>query len=578
MPNDFYMMAAFFVVFPFPVPRAAATDSWRYRRRRNHFITKGATMKILVAEKLAKEGLLILEKEPQIQLDVKTGLSREELLNIIDQYEGLVIRSATKADRELLEKGKSLKIVARAGVGLDNVDLKAASERGIIVCNAPFGNVNSVIEHTMALILAACRKLIKADTSLKNGAWDRSSIKASELQGKVAGVIGISKIGGGVATRLKAFGCDVIGADPYVSEKRAQDLGIRLVSLEELIKTSDIITAHVPLTAETRSLLGAEQFAMMKEGVLVFNTARGGVINELALLDALENGKVAGAGIDVWSEEPPKSEELKKLIAHERVISIPHLAASSLEAQINVAVDVARDIVRYQHEQPLEYAANIPRFDSAVMDRMRPFLNLVNVMAEFIAQLADSNLNKITFTYQGEVADLDCTPLTVCGLASLLNNKVEQDVNMVNAALIAEDMGVAVEEVKDREPAIFSNAVSISIEGPQVRRFIAGTHFEGQPRIVQMRDYRVDFAPEEHMMVITYEDRPGMIGKIGQVMGEHEINIAAMNLGRQEKQGEAMVILSLDSPVPGHVVEEVGKVVEASFIKYLHLAKAVTVQ
>ncbi|MEZ4598169.1 MAG: phosphoglycerate dehydrogenase [Syntrophotaleaceae bacterium] len=531
-------------------------------------------MKILVAEKLAKEGLLILEKEPKIELDVKTDLSREELLKVIDQYEGLVVRSATKADRELLEAGKNLKIVARAGVGLDNVDLKAASERGIIVCNAPFGNVNSVIEHTMALILAACRKLTKADNSLKSGSWDRNSIKASELQGKVAGVIGISKIGGGVATRLKAFGCEVIGADPYVSEKRAQDLGIRLVSLDELIRTSDIITAHVPLTEETRNLLGAEQFAMMKNGVLIFNTARGGVINEPALLEALESGKVAGAGIDVWSEEPPKSELVKKLIAHEKVISIPHLAASSIEAQINVAIDVAKDIVRYQHEQPLVYAANIPRFDSAEMDRMRPFLSLVNVMAELVAQLADSNLNKITFTYQGEVANLDCKPLTVCGLASLLNNKVEQDVNMVNAALIADDMGIVVEEVKETEPATFSNSVSICIEGPQIRRYIAGTHFEGQPRIVQMRDYRVDFAPEEHMLVITYKDRPGMIGKIGQVMGEHEINIAAMNLGRQEKQGEAMVILSLDSPVPANVVEEIGKVVEANFIKYLHLVKA----
>jgi len=531
-------------------------------------------MKILVAEKIAKEGLLILEKDPHIELDLKTGLTRAELLAIIDQYEGLVVRSSTQADRELLEAGKNLKIVARAGVGLDNVDIKAASEKGIIVCNAPFGNVNSVIEHTMALILATCRQLIKADASLKGGSWERSAIKASELQGKVAGVIGISKIGGGVATRLKAFGCEVIGADPYVSEKRALDLGLRLVSFDELIKTADIITAHVPLTGETRNLLGAEQFALMKDGVLLFNTARGGVINEPALLEALESGKVGGAGIDVWSEEPPKSDLLKKLIAHDRVISIPHLAASSVEAQINVAIDVARDIVRYLHEQPMEYAANIPRFDSAVMDRMRPFLNLVNVMAEFIAQLADSNLNKITFTYQGEVANLDCTPLTVCGLASLLNNKVEQDVNMVNAALIAEDMGIAVEEIKEPESAIFSNAVSICLEGPQVRRFIAGTHFEGQPRIVQMRDYRVDFAPEEHMMAITYQDRPGMIGRIGRVMGEHEINIAAMNLGRQEKQGEALVILSLDSPVPGHVVEEVGKVVEASFIKYLHLVKA----
>ncbi|MEZ4483026.1 MAG: phosphoglycerate dehydrogenase [Syntrophotaleaceae bacterium] len=531
-------------------------------------------MKILVTEKLAKRGLLILGKEPQAELDVRLGMSREELLSVIGDYEGLVIRSATKADRELLEAGKKLKVVARAGVGLDNVDVKAASERGIIVCNAPFGNVNSVIEHTMALILTCCRKLIPADASLKAGSWDRSSFKASELQGKVAGVIGLSKIGGGVATRLKAFGCEVIGADPYISEQRAEDLGVRLVTLEELIKTADIITVHVPLTDGTRNLISTEQLAAMKDGVSIFNTARGGVIDEEALFEALQSGKVANAGIDVWSEEPPKTAKVKQLIGHERVLSIPHLAASSVEAQINVAIDVAKDMVRYINEQPLTYAANIPRFDSAEMDQMRPFLNLVNIMAEFVAQLAGSNLNKITFTYQGKVASCDCNPLTVCGLAALLNNKVEQDVNMVNASLIAEDMGVAVEEVLSNDSGSFSSTVTICIEGPNLRRSITGTHFEGQPRIVQLRDYRVDFAPEEHMLLTTYRDRPGMIGKIGQVMGEHDINIAAMNLGRKEKQGEAMVILSLDSAVPSHVVEELGQTVETDFIKYLHLVKA----
>jgi D-3-phosphoglycerate dehydrogenase len=530
-------------------------------------------MKILVAEKVAKEGLLILEKDPLVELDVKTDLSREELLQIIGNYEGLVIRSATKADRELLEAGKNLKVVARAGVGLDNVDLKAASERGIIVCNAPFGNINSVIEHAMALILSACRKLVKADTSIKSGEWNRS-IKAMELKGKVAGVIGLNKIGGGVVTRLKAFGCEVIGCDPYISEKRVQDLGVRLVSLEELIKTSDVISVHVPLNDETRDLIAAPQFNQMKDGVILVNTARGGIINEQDLLAALESGKIGAACVDVWSEEPPKSDHIKRLIAHERMIAVPHLGASSVEAQINVSIDVAKDIVRFANEQPMEYAANIPRFDSSLMGQMRPFLRLVNIMADFVSQLADSNLNKITFTYQGSVASYDCTPITVCGMAALLDNKVEQDVNMVNAALIAENMGIAVEEIKNPDPAAFANTVTIDIEGPGMRRSIAGTHFEGQPRIVRLRDYQVDFAPEEHMLVITYQDRPGMIGKIGQIMGEHDINIAAMNLGRQEKLGEAMVILSLDSPVPSNVVDEIGSVIDASFIKYLHVIKA----
>jgi len=530
-------------------------------------------MKILVAEKIAKEGLLILEKEPLAELDVKTDLSREEMLKIIGNYDALVIRSATKADRELLEAGNNLKVVARAGVGLDNVDLKAASEHGIIVCNAPFGNINSVIEHAMALILAACRRLIKADNSIKGGEWNRS-IKAMELKDKVVGVIGLNKIGGGIVTRLKAFGCEVVGCDPYISEKRVEDLGIKLVTLDELIKTSDVISLHVPLNDETRNLIDAPQLKQMKDGVILVNTSRGGIINEKALLDALESGKVGTACVDVWSEEPPKSDHIKQLIGHERMIAIPHLGASSMEAQINVSIDVAKDIVRFIHEQPLAYAANIPRFDSALMGEMRPFLRLVNIMGDFVSQLADSNLNKITFTYQGDVADYCCTPITVCGVAALLNNKVEQDVNMVNASLIAESMGITIDEIKNAEPAAFANTVTIDIEGPGLRRTIVGTHFEGQPRIVRLRDYQVDFAPEEHMLVTTYQDQPGMIGKIGQIMGEHDINIAAMNLGRQQKRGEAMVILSLDSPVPPHVVDEIGSVVEASFIKYLHLLKA----
>jgi D-3-phosphoglycerate dehydrogenase len=341
-----------------------------------------------------------------------------------------------------------------------------------------------------------------------------------------------------------------------------------------LIKTSDVISLHVPLNDETRNLIGAPQLKQMKDGVILVNTSRGGIINEKALLDALESGKVGTACVDVWSEEPPKSDHIKQLIGHERMIAIPHLGASSVEAQINVSIDVAKDIVRFIHEQPLAYAANIPRFDSALMGEMRPFLRLVNIMGDFVSQLADSNLNKITFTYQGDVADYCCTPITVCGVAALLNNKVEQDVNMVNASLIAESMGITIDEIKNAEPAAFANTVTIDIEGPGLRRTIVGTHFEGLPRIVRLRDYQVDFAPEEHMLVITYQDQPGMIGRIGQVMGEHDINIAAMNLGRQQKRGEAMVILSLDSPVPPHVVDEIGSVVEASFIKYLHLLKA----
>lgn len=318
-------------------------------------------------------------------------------------------------------------------------------------------------------------------------------------------------------------------------------------------------------------MIGENEFAMMKHGVIILNAARGGIISEKALLAHLKSGKVAGAGVDVWSEEPPKSDWLKELITHERVVVTPHLGANTYEAQINVAVDVSREILNYLDDQPLENAVNIPRFDLALMDQMRPFLNLMSVLSDFVIQLTSSNLNKVTFSYSGNIAHYDCTPITVCGLAALLNRLVAQDVNMVNASLIAEDMGIAVEEHKATQAEAFSNLITLTLEGPTERRTIAGTLFEGTPRIVMLRDYQVDFSLDEHMLLLVYADQPGMIGKIGTIMGQHDINIAAMNLGRREKRGEAMVILSLDSAVPPDVSEEVSKATEAKFIKALHL-------
>jgi len=531
-------------------------------------------MKVIVTEKLAHEGLLVLEKDPRVEVDVKLGLSKEELIATIGEYDAIITRSATKVDRDVLEAGKKLKLVARAGVGIDSVDVEVASAKGIIVLNAPFGNTNSVAEHTLALLLSLCRNIPKADASIKQGEWNRSAFMGSELKGKVAGVVGLSKVGGRVVTRLQAFECEVIGCDPFVSEKRAKDLGIRLVSLDEIITTADIITLHIPKNDETKNLLGEKEFARMKDGVIIVNTARGGIVNEEALLNALNSGKVKGAAIDVYSEEPPKSDIIKNLIAHERVVSVPHLGASTHEAQVNVAVDVAREVIRYLDEQPLENAVNIPRFDLTLMEQMRPFLRLVNIMGDFVVQLLDTNMNKVTFTYAGSIAEHCTTPITVCGLAALLNRKVEQDVNMVNAKLVAENMGIAVEEVKLKEPGSFSNMVTITIEGPNEKRIIAGTHFEGMPRIVQLRDYQVDFTPEEFMLILSYQDRPGMIGKIGMLLGKHDINIAAMNLGRREKKGEAMVILSLDSPLPSFVVEEIRTATEANYAKSLHVITA----
>jgi D-3-phosphoglycerate dehydrogenase len=539
-------------------------------------ILKGAiTIKIIVTDEVAAEGLELLRQDPRVTMDVCLGLKKDELLQKIGDYNAIITRSGTTVDRELLDAAKKLKMVARAGVGIDNVDVEYASSKGVIVVNAPFGNTNSAAEHTMALLLAACRNVTTANGSLKSGEWKRAPFTGVELKGKTAGVIGLGKVGGRVATRLKAFECEVLVCDPYISVKRAHDLGVKLVSHDEIYKNCDIITVHTPLNSETKGMITAREFALMKDGVIVLNVARGGIIDEQAMLDNLKNNKVSLAAFDVWSAEPPKSELLAELISHPKLTVTPHLGANTAEAQVNVAVDVSKEILNYLDEKPLENAVNIPRFDLALMDQMRPFLNLVNVMCDFGIQLLDSQPEKLVFNYAGAISHYDCSPLTVCGLASLLDRVVDQDVNMVNATLIAEQMGIVIEETKTTQADAFSNLITLTAEGcGGKRRTIAGTLFEGLPRIVRLRDYAMDFTPDEHMLLLHYADRPGMIGKIGTILGQHEINIASMNLGRREKKGEAMVILTLDSAVPEHVQDEIRKATDASFSKAVHMPAA----
>ncbi len=528
-------------------------------------------MKIIVTDEVAPEGLKLLQQDPRIELDVRPDLRKSELKEIIGEYDGIVTRSGTTVDRDLLDAGERLKIVARAGVGIDNIDVEYASSRGVIVVNAPLGNTNSAAEHTMSLLLALCRNITRANESLKNGEWKRAPFTGIELKGKVAGVIGLGKVGGRVATRLKAFECEVLGCDPYIPAKRALELGVRLVSHGEIYSQCDIITIHTPLNDETRGMIGGKEFVIMKYGVVIINAARGGIIDEWALLANLNSGKVAGAAVDVWSEEPPRSDWMREFIGHEKMIVTPHLGANTHEAQVNVAVDVAREILNYLDEMPMENAVNIPRFDLALMDRMLPFMNLMRVLSEFVIQLMDTFPDKVTFTFAGSIAHYDCTPLTICGLAALLNRIAGQDVNMVNAAMVAKRMGVNTEELKSTQAGSFSNMITMTISGEREKRTIAGALFDGAPRIVRLRDYQVDFAPSEDMLLMAYEDRPGMIGKIGTILGMHDLNIAAMNLGRREKRGEAMVVLSLDSEVSADVIEEVRLATAATFIRPLRL-------
>ncbi|TLM67711.1 MAG: phosphoglycerate dehydrogenase [Deltaproteobacteria bacterium] len=529
-------------------------------------------MKVIVTDEVSESGLQLLLDDPRFEIDVCLGLPVEELRRKIAGYDAIITRSGTQVDKALLENAHRLRFIARAGVGIDNVDVDAASQRGIIVVNAPFGNTNSAAEHTMALLLALCRNVTAANASLKGGDWKRAPFTGFELKGKTLGVIGLGKVGGRVALRARAFEMEVLTYDPYISEKRADDHGVRLVSLDDLLRLSDVITVHTPLNEETEGMLGAAQFERMKDGVLIVNCARGGIFDEAATLAALESGQVAGAAFDVWSEEPPKSETLKRLIAHPRMVVTPHLGANTFEAQKNVAVDVCQELIDYLDGRPLSNAVNIPRFDPDLMEHMKPFIGLVGTLGEFISKLAPPNPRKVTFTYNGKLARFDCTPLTVSGLAALLRNCTDQDVNMVNAMLVADEMGIAVEGVRSTETESFSNLITLTLETPTGTRMVAGTLFDDTPKIVKMRNFTTDFQPEEHMLVITYTDRPGLIGKIGTILGEEGINIGNMNLGRQEKAGEAMVVLSTDSPVAQKVVERLTAAVEPLFIKAVHLA------
>lgn len=528
-------------------------------------------MKVIVTDEISEKGLELLQKDPRIQLDVRLGLDKTELYQLIGGYDAIITRSGTQIDAELLSHANRLKMVARAGVGIDNVDVSAASERGIIVVNAPFGNTNSAAEHTMAILLAMCRNVPVANNSLKSGQWQRAPFTGHELRHRTMGIVGLGKVGGRVALRARAFEMDVVVYDPYISEKRAVDFGTRLVSLDELVSTADVISVHTPLNDETLDLISSEHFARMKDGVLIVNCARGGIINEAATLNALESGKVAGAAFDVWSEEPPNDATLRQLIGHPRMVVTPHLGANTFEAQTNVAVDVSRDILNLLEDKPVENAVNIARFDPDLMVQMRPFMALAEVLGEFISQLAPENPGKVTFNYNGKLAAHDCMPITVAGLAALLNRCTDQEVNMVNANLVAERRGLIVEQSRSTESQFFSNLITMSLETPQGKRTIAGTLFEETPKIVRMRDFDTDFTPEEHMLVLTYEDRPGLIGKIGTILGEAGVNIGAMNLGRRGKGGEAMVVLSVDSPVDETTLAKLAGAVGARFAKAVHL-------
>jgi D-3-phosphoglycerate dehydrogenase len=529
-------------------------------------------LRVLVVDAIAPEGLAYL-RDRKFEVDQVHRPAREALYAQLADYEALITRSSTAVSAELLDHAPRLRFVGRAGVGIDNIDVEACSRRGIVVANAPFGNVVSAAEHTVAVLLALVRRVPEAQASLKSLAWDRS-IYGHELFRKTIGVVGLGKVGSRVATRLRAFETDVLVYDPYIAEQRAVDVGATVVDFETLLRRADIVTFHVPLTDETTNMVTARELGWTKPGVHIVNCARGGVVHEGDLLAGLDSGHVAGAAIDVWSEEPPRSETVTRLVQHPRVVATPHLGANSAEAQVNVAVDVAQQLAAFRDGELVEYAVNIPVGDPGVVAAVRPYVALAELLGRFCVQLDPGHLGAVDVTLAGALARADSELIARAVLSGLLAPVMAGPVNLVNAHMVAAERGIAVRIERTENAAGYTSLLTVATRTGQGRKVIAGTVFDGRPRIVLLRDLHVDFAPEGYILVLSYEDRPGMIGKIGSILGRSNVNIASMHVGRRAKRGRAIVVLILDEDLTNEQVDEIARALDADFARLVRLDAA----
>ncbi len=525
-------------------------------------------MKVLVSDNISSKGVEIL-KQAGLDVDVKTGLKPEELKSIIGDYHALVVRSATKATEEIINAAKNLKVIGRAGSGLDNVDRVAASKRGIVVMNTPGGNTITTAEHTIAMIFAAARKIPQANASMSQGKWEKKKFMGTELFNKTLGVIGLGNIGGEVAKRAQGLGMNVIAYDPFLNEERARNLGVEKVEIPDIIKRSDFITLHTPLTAETKSIINSESIKTMKDGVYIVNCARGGIINEKDLYDALESGKVAGAALDVFEKEPPEN---NPLVGHEKVVCSPHLGASTQEAQENVAIAVAEQIVDYLVHGTIRNAVNFPSIPADQVAALRPYINLAEKLGSFASQMFEGGIIEVTLEYRGEASDLNITPLTIAAIKGLLNPILLETVNFVNAPFIAKERGIEVKETKSSDSGDYQSLITIKVRSSKKEIAVAGTLFSRKdPRIVKIDDFTVEIIPEGSLLFMYNNDKPGVIGNIGTILGNNSINIARMHFGREKAGGKAISVVNIDSPLSDKLLEEIKKLPNILDVKVINL-------
>ena len=523
--------------------------------------------KVLISDELSPAAVAIF-KERGVDVDVKVGLSKEELEKIIPAYDGLAVRSATKVTEKIIAAATNLKVVGRAGIGVDNIDTKAATTRGIIVMNTPFGNSITTAEHAISLMLALARQIPQADRSTQAGKWEKSKFMGVELFGKTLGVIGCGNIGSIVADRGIGLKMRVIAFDPFLSPERAIEIGVEKVELEDLFTRADFITLHTPLTDRTRNIIDAKALARMKPSVRIINCARGGLVDEAALADALKAGRIAGAALDVFEKEPAKESVLFGL---DNVICTPHLGASTSEAQENVALQVAEQMSEYLLKGAISNAINFPSITAEEAPRIKPFIKLAEQLGSFAGQLTETGLKKVRVEYAGDVAELNTRALTAAALAGVLRPQLA-DINMVSATAVARERGFQVDEVKRGEEGAYQTYMRLSVETERGERSVAGTVFsDGRPRIIQIKgiDMEAELAP--HMLYITNQDKPGFIGRFGSLMGELGVNIATLNLGRDKPGGDAICLVAVDEPVSEKIlalVQELPMVVRAHHLEF----------
>jgi len=511
--------------------------------------------KVLISDPLSNKGLEILGKAKGLQYDIKSGLPPEELKKIIPEYDAIIVRSETKLKAEIIEAGDRLKVIGRAGIGLDNVDLPAATKKGIVVMNTPQENAIAAAEHTIAMMLSISRKIPQATSSMKAGKWEKKKFMGVELYNKTLGIIGIGVIGSIVADRARGLKMKVVTYDPYISREVAEKKGVDLVSFDELMSRSDFITVHTPLTDETRNLINKNTFRKMKDGVILINCARGGIINEKDLYDAIKEGKVAGAALDVFEKEPAIGNPLFEL---EQVISTPHLGASTGEAQENVSIAIAQQIVDYLLLGEARNAVNIPMVSPDILPFLRPYLRLGEKLGSFLGQISNYAIDEVLIEYHGEVIEYGTKPITIAVLKGLLTPFVGETVNFVNAQVMAKERGMRLTESTSTEAEDFASLIAITTRSKMEQHYIAGTLFgRKELRIVKLNDFFIEAIPEGYILLVNNYDRPGVIGNIGTALGTRNINIATMQFGRDRMGGNAISLLHLDAPLPTGMLGEI---------------------